>query len=107
MSQTTDADRRAKRADARRERALAIIRELMLIVRADADDLNPEQTERFLAMHLSEFALPVEQEPLGRRRTTIWRMRWFLGLETGRAWQRTGKRTGRLGSKQALLEVRP
>lgn len=37
----------------------------------------------------------------------VWRMEVFLGLETGRGWRTTGKRTGRRDSKAALLEVRP
>ena len=31
----------------------------------------------------------------------------WLGLETGRRWETTGKRTGRRDTKQSLLEVRP
>jgi hypothetical protein len=84
-----------------------MVRLLMLIVRADTDGLDAVQTERFLAMHLGEFALPVEQKPLGRHKTAIWRMRRILGLETGRQWQRTGERTGRLGSKSAIEDLLP
>lgn len=43
----------------------------------------------------------------GTSRISVWRMATILGLETGRRYEATGKRTGRRDTKQTLLEVRP
>lgn len=42
-----------------------------------------------------------------RSRITAWRFRVVLGLETGRRWEATGKRTGRRDTRAALMEARP
>lgn len=44
---------------------------------------------------------------VGRGQQTVWRIRVWLGLDTGRSWRRTGKRTGRLSSRAAVEGIRP
>jgi len=92
---------------ARRERAKALVRLEMLVIRADTEGLNAEQTAAFLRMHRAEFALPVEQEPLGFAGAAVWRIRVHLRLTSGRQWKATGKRTGRRNTKAALMAARP
>ncbi len=105
MRLTAHQERRENVRTARMERAKAIVRLEMLVIRAETEGLDVEQTNSFLRMHRAEFALAAGQQPLGISAQSIWRLRVHLQLVSGR--QRAGHGVGRRDSKSALLEVRP
>ncbi|HEY1086326.1 MAG TPA: hypothetical protein VGE37_01480 [Archangium sp.] len=51
--------------------------------------------------------LPTTARRVGRSRATVHRVRVWLGLETGRQWKGTGKRTGRFDTVAAIRGVQP
>lgn len=104
MSESADRERREDWAWARTERLKAKARLLALIIRADAEGMDARATSRFVRQRLHEVAVPAGVRPLGIGVVSIWRWRVFLELENGRLTQRS---TGRLGSRAALMEMRP
>ena len=93
--------------ESRRERAKAKVRLMLLLIRADTDGLDDEQTAAFLRMHRGDFALPPGMRPIGYKRATVWRLRVHLGLVSGHQHWATGKRTGRRDTKATLVEAAP
>jgi hypothetical protein len=97
MSAKVDAERRGDSVEARTERAKNVLRLAQLVLTAFVDGKGCSETARGIMM------------PSGRAmsRTTAWKLRVWLGLESGRQWKSTGKRTGPLSSKRALQAVQP
>lgn len=74
---------------ARTEHGKDVLRIAQLVLTAFVDGLTAAETV----------------ERIGCSRTTVWKYRVFLGLETGRWASR--KPAGRLSTRARLLEVRP
>ena len=102
QSKETLAAEREEALLARVERAKAMVRLELLVIRAECDRLNEEETEALLRAHRHEYALSGNRSPLGVERASLWRLRVHLGLVTGRQWEATGKRTGRRDTKAKL-----
>lgn len=91
MSAKVDAERAEASREAQLDGAEERMRRFRIVITAFREDLTMAETI----------------ERLGCSRTTVWKYRVQLGLETGRAWRGGTKRTGRLSTKRALQAVRP
>lgn len=93
MSAKADTERSEARIAARIELAKAQLRLAQLVLTAYADGLGIAETA----------------ERIGRSRTVAWRVRVWLGVQSGRRSNgvRAARASGRRATKAALLEVRP
>lgn len=88
MSAKVDKEVSDARRDERIERGKTQLRLAQLVLTAYADGLGIADTA----------------ERIGKSRTVAWKLRVWLGVQSGR---QHGKLTGRRATKAALLEVRP
>lgn len=82
-------------------------REDTLLRRIEVGKERLRLAQAVLTAYVEGITLADTARRLERSRQTVWRIRVWLGLESGTQWRGTGRRTGERLSRKAIEELWP
>jgi len=82
-------------------------REAAVEARTEAAKERLRLAQQVLVCFVEGLGLKATAERVQLSPHTVWRLRVWLGVQSGRQWKAGGKRTGRLGTRAEVEGVRP